>query len=330
MIRFCLTHLHYLLYDSKILKKGLSFADNNGALFASTVALGLSATLRPASIMSTPNTDKENKKIACAKALTSTLIDFGITFLISLPIIRAVSKINKNPQKYLKKETISNLKGEASSLIDSKAYTLANQIFKLGIGVAIAAPKAILNVIGMPYILDFLFKNNNNGKPNADNTKTLTFKGSNKFELSAIIGKLIDSQSVQKFSKNKADSNFPMHINAIKDSVATAVFIVGTNKSGKIENERKKPLIYNSAISTILSIISGYTLDVLTKKSEEKFIDKLIKANKDNPNLNKYINGFKIAKPVLILGLMYYGIIPAISTFFGERVNKQKSLSIDY
>ena len=308
-------------YNSKGLKKILSFAENNGALFTASTALILSATARPLSIMATPKTDKENKKIACAKAITSTILDFVITFAISLPIVKAVGNINKNPQKYLKKETIENLNG-VNGLDDSKAYTLANQMFKLGVGIAIAAPKAILNLLGMPYILN-LFSKKEDSKFKSSENNQLNFKGKGIEKLSKWIGKTIDNKSVQEFSKKNADSNFPMHINAIKDALTTGVFVAGLNKSKRIDAERKKPLIYNSLIGTGLSIISGYLLDAATEKSAEKFIEKLKSANKNDPNLKKYVDGFKIAKPVIILGTMYYAVIPLISTFLGERVSNK-------
>lgn len=315
-------------YNSKGLKKLLSFAENNGALFTTATALTLSAVARPASIMAAPKTDRENKKIACAKAITSTILDFGITFAISLPVVKAVGNINKNPQKYLKKETIKNLANSAdgaNELKNSKAYTLANQMFKLGIGIAIAAPKAILNLIGMPYILD-LFSKQEDLKlvtPETSENNQVSFKGKGIEKLSKWIGKTIDNKSVQEFSKKNADSNFPMHINAIKDALATGVFVAGLNNSKKIDEERKKPLIYNSLIGTCLSIVSGYLLDTATKRPAERFIEKLRAANKSDPNLKKYIDGFKIAKPVVILGIMYYAVIPAISTFFGERIDEK-------
>ena len=307
-------------YNSKGLKKVLSFAENNGALFTSATALVLSATARPLSIMSTPKTDKENKKLACAKAITSTILDFLITLAISVPIAKSVGKINKNPQKYLKKETIDNLKNGANELQNSKAYTLANQMFKLGIGIAIAAPKAILNLLGMPYILDFFFKNNDKMISDSNNGE-ISFKGKGIDKLSSWIGKTIDNKSVQEFSKKNAESNFPMHINAIKDALTTGVFVAGLSRSKKIKDERKNPLIYNSIIGTGLSIVSGYILDSATNKPAERFIENLKNANKNDPNLKKYIDGFKIAKPVIILGTMYYVVIPIISTFLGERVN---------
>lgn len=309
-------------YNSKSLKSFLSFAENNGALFASAIALVLSATARPVSIMLTPKTDTENKKIACAKAVTSTILDFVITLAVSAPIVKAIGNINKNPEKYLKKETIENLKNGADNLGGSKVYTLANQMFKLGIGLAIAAPKALLNLAGMPYTANLLF--NEPKKTKVEKNEDLTFKGKGIDKLSSIIGKTIDTKFVQDFSKNNAESNFPMHINAAKDILTTGVFALGLNKSKKVDEERKKPLIFNSLIGTGLSVAAGYLLDSALNKPAEKFIRKLKEANLNDPNLKKYIDGFWIAKPVLILGITYYAIIPMISTFLGERIGKDR------
>lgn len=310
-------------YNSKALKSVLSFAENNGALFTTATALTLSTILRPPSIMAAPKTDKENKKIACAKAITSTILDFIITFAISMPFVKAVGNINKNPQKYLKPETIKNLKNSADSLKNSKSYNLANQIFKLGIGIAIAAPKALLNLFGMPYIMDAFFEKDQKEQPN--NTEGLIFRGKGTDKLSSWIGKIMDKKSVQDFSIKNADSNFPMHINAIKDALTTGVFVAGLSKSKKVDENRKWPLIYNSITATALSIISGYIIDSLTDKPAEKFIKKLSEANKKDPELTKYINGFKIAKPAIILGIMYYGIIPCISTYLGDRLSLKRN-----
>ena len=49
------------------------------------------------------------------------------------------------------------------------------------------------------------------------------------------------------------------------------------------------------------------------------FIGGFIQANKDSKNLGKYIEGIKVAKPALILGGIYYIVIPIISTFFADR-----------
>ena len=307
-------------YNSKALKNTLAFAEKNGALFLSGTALTLSAFVRPISILAAPKTDKENKKIACAKSIASTILDFIITLAISIPTVAAMSSITKNPQKFMKSETINNLKENAKSLEESKAYTLANQMFKLGVGLIIAAPKAILNVAGIPYIMNSMFKNNSDKN---ENSKELAFKGKGNDKLANFIGKIIDNKSVQNFAKKNKDSNYPMHITALKDTITTGVFIAGSYKSRHIDENRKGPLIYNSIVSTVLSILSAYGIDSLTSGLDKKFINKLSIANKNDTNLKKYIDGYKIAKPAIIMGLIYYMIIPLFSTFIAERIDKK-------
>ena len=65
------------IYTNKFLKKGLEFASDRSALFVGSVSLALSTVARPIAIMSTPKTDKENKKYACARSLASSAIGYG-------------------------------------------------------------------------------------------------------------------------------------------------------------------------------------------------------------------------------------------------------------
>ena len=137
------------------------------------------------------------------------------------------------------------------------------------------------------------------------------------------IGKIIDSQNLQDFAKKNKDSNYPMHITALKDTLTTGVFITGAYNSKKIDEPRKGPLIYNSFISTALCIASAYLIDGLTGNADKKIIEKIKTANINDINLKKYIDGYKIAKPALLMGVLYYMLIPLLSTFFAERLDKK-------
>lgn len=308
------------IYNNKALKKGLEFAANNGTLFAATTTLALSG-IRPLAILTTPKADKKNKQIACAKSLTSTANGYLIALACSLPISRAIKKIDKNPKKYLKPESIQNLKDFGKNLSESKAYTMATQLFKLGLGFVIAAPKAVLTAFGTPYILSLF---DSKSSQNIDNkSPNITFQGKNK--ISKNIGKILDNKKLQDFVKKNKNSNFPLHIVAATDTLATATFIQQTNKSKKYKENEKKTLIYNSIISTALSIASTYLIDRLTKNKTEHFIKKYKAANKNDPNLLKQIEGIRIAKPILIAGSIYYIIIPILSTFLAERVENKKN-----
>lgn len=302
------------LYTNKTLKKGLELAADNGALFAASAMLVGSTVIRPAVIMATPNTDVENKKIACAKSYASSIASYLLMFALSKPLSNAIKKIDKNPSKYLAKDTISNLKEPHKSLVNSKPYILATQIFKLGSGLIAAAPKAMITATGVPYIMNTVFPQKQNNP---------TFKGKND-KVVRKIGHIIDNKKIQDFSKKYQNSNFPMHITALTDILTTGIFVQQTYKNQKIDNNRKKTLAYNAEISTGLSLISAYTVDKALSKPTERFIEKFSKLNKGQPNLEKQIEGIKIAKPILILAGIYYTAIPLLSTFIADRVGIRK------
>ena len=119
-----------------------------------------------------------------------------------------------------------------------------------------------------------------------------------------------------------------MHITAITDIIATLTFMHQAKKSNRIEENRKKALLYNAGISTGLSIAGGYTIDKLLEKSTEKFIQKYKQINKNEKNLAKQVQGIRIAKPFLILGTIYYILIPFISTFLAEKAENNQNKNI--
>lgn len=301
------------LYTNKTFKKSLEFAAENGALFSAATIFGCSVGVRPLSIWMTPHVDKENKKVLCAKSIASSLAGYLMMFGISKPVANSIKKIDKNPEKYLSSKTIQNLKEKNETLQYSKTYTFATQMFKLGLGVVTAVPKALLTVAGLPVIMKKAFPHKQE-----TNRQNINFKGK-KDGLAKNIAKVINQDGMQKFSKKYKDSNFPMHIVALTDVLTTATFIHETNRSKKIEEKRKKTLAYNAAISTGLSILSGYIIDKLLDKPTEKFIQNFRKANKGLPNVEKQVEGIRIAKPILIMAGIYYTLIPFMSAFLSEK-----------
>ena len=320
------------IYTSKILKKGLEFASDNGSLFAASTALLLSA-VRPLAILATPDTDKENKRYACTKAIASSLNGYLMMLLASIPIAKAVKEIDINPTKYLKNETIKNLKGTEKSLGASKKYTFATQLFKLGLGLLIAAPKAILTCALIPPIMNKLF--NKQTPSNEYNNPTFTGKADItknigerlKTKGAKIIASGINSKFVQNLAEKYHNTRFEQHIISFTDAVATTAFIHQTAKSKDIKEDKKNALIYNAAISTGLSIAGGYLLDSATQKPTEKFIEKFKRINANDPKLNKYVEGIRVAKPVVLLGTIYYIFIPLISTFLADKFDNKKPYS---
>jgi hypothetical protein len=326
-------------------KKGLELAANNGSLFVAGSQLALATVVRPFSILTTPKTDKENKKLACAKSFASSFTNYLMVLGVSLPLANNVKKIDTSPEKYLSPKTISKMTEKGKPLIESKSYQFATQMFKLGANMVSAIPRAIVTCALIPPIMSLIkmkrvkknnqpipdsstnlnSSNNNLNQLQINSTQPLfntSFKGAKGTDLAKGMGKVIDSPFVQKMSEKYKDTNFQMHTMALTDSLTTLTLMERVNSNKKIEPERKKILNYNSALSTSLGILSGYVADKALDKPAEKFIKKFSEVNKFDPKLSKYVEGLKIVKPTLIYGGIYYGMIPLASTFFAERLAK--------
>ena len=321
-------------YKNKLLHKGLEFAANKSGTFMAGTALVFS-TLRPLSILATPKTDRENKKLACAKSIASAGINYTIMYGLTNVLAKGIKGIEENPNTYLKPNTIKKLEEAGKPLSASKKYQFIAQLYKLGLAVAMAIPKSALTCALIPPIMNsFLNKKKNKNhqqqpqilKTNSETNKKLSFKGLN--PLSKGIGKSMDNPTMQKMADRFKDTNYAMHIPVIGDILATGAFIHQTNKSKKIKEDRKKVLNYNATISTGLSIGASYVVDKALDKPTEKFIKKFSEANKDAPKLAKYVEGIKIAKPTLIMGSIYYLAIPLVSTFWAERIDNKRGKGV--
>ncbi|MCD8024673.1 MAG: hypothetical protein LUE64_03990, partial [Candidatus Gastranaerophilales bacterium] len=143
--------------NNKAVLKGLEKISDHGASFVAGVSLCSAAFLRPAVISRTPNTDKENKRLASANSVASAVSKFIIAESVALPIENAVKRIDINPSDYLKKATINTLKTKGKDLNQSKNYRFATQLIKLGSGILSAVPKSVLTIALVPVIADNLF-----------------------------------------------------------------------------------------------------------------------------------------------------------------------------
>lgn len=320
--------------NNKVLLKSLEKISEHGTSFAAGTSLAMSLTVRPLAILSTPDVEKENKQYACANSIGSGLIKFAMIEAIALPVENAVKKIDKNPEKYLKQQTIENLKAGSKNLVESRSYKLATQMLKLGTGFITAVPKSILTIALIPVLMDKMFnikkKNDNLPKKDESNAhsakinKKVPFTGNLTENVSKGIGKILDNTTVQEFVKKhqSKDKNIAKHLTAATDILLTSSFAYQTDRSDNIKENRKKALIYNNVISTAITLVGGYGIDSLIKKKAGKFIDKFSQINKADPKLHKYIEGINILRPALIFAGIYYGILPVFSTYMAEKIDK--------
>ncbi len=322
------------IYNNKAFLKGLETISDHGTSFAITTSLLSSLFLRPFAIQLAPNVEKENKKYASGNSVASGIARFITVEAIALPIESAIKNIDKNPENFLKKETVDNFKNGAKSLIESKDYKFITQILKLGVNFLTAVPKSMLTIALMPVIMDKIINKKNSlekkadenilKKENYNQVFSPFFKGKMQDSLSKGIGKILDNKNVQnlahKFSKN--DQNIARNMSMATDVLLTSAFALQTKRNKKIEEKRKKPLILNNAISTGITLSCGYIIDNLIQKGGKNFLEKFKEANKGNPKLHKYIEGLNILRPTVIFAGLYYGILPIISTFLAEKTDK--------
>ena len=84
------------IYNNKTILKGLEKISEHGTSFSAGTAFVLSSTLRPLAILSTPDTEKENKQYACANSICSGAVKLAIVETVALPVEKAVKNIETN------------------------------------------------------------------------------------------------------------------------------------------------------------------------------------------------------------------------------------------
>lgn len=326
-----LTSLSGGFYSNKNTLKVLKYASDNPALVEKGATLILSTLIRPVSILMTPKTDKREKQYMFAKSFASGALSYGLTSFIFKPVSRAMDMISNEPQKYLTNKTINTLKTAGRTLEDSKPFNYLKQTVKYTPAIVSILPKALLTTALITPIIEIAFDKKfkikkpefNLSKLKSDKLlfhkedKKESFKGE---RLARAIAKSLNNESVQKFALRHQNSDLFIKIISMKDMLATGVFALLTKNSKRIEEKNKKPLIINSLLSTGLAVAGGFAVDKATKKPMENFLFKLEQANRGDKNLPKYIEGAKILKPIVILGVLYYSIVPFVSTFLSGKI----------
>ena len=143
-------------------------------------------------------------------------------------------------------------------------------------------------------------------------------------KISKGISKIIDNKSIQNFAikHQDKDKDIAKHITAATDILLTSTSAYQTNKSDRIQENRKKALIYNNIISTGITLGFGYGIDNIIKKAMGNFVDKFKLINANDPKLHKYVEGINILRPAIIFAAIYYGILPIFSTYMSEKIDK--------
>ncbi len=144
--------------NNKAVLRGLETIAEHGSTFAAATSFVMAVGVRPLAVGMTFGVDKENKEYASVNSLCSGVMKFLTAEAVALPIENAVKKIDKEPLKYLKKETVENLSSAGKTLSQSRDYKFATQFLKMGSGLVSAIPKTALTVALIPIVADKILK----------------------------------------------------------------------------------------------------------------------------------------------------------------------------
>ncbi len=320
------------LWNNKTVLKGLETVSEHSTSFIAATTFVMASGVRPVAIAATPNVKEENKKYAVSNSIASGLVKLGIGLAVAVPIENAIKKVEKNPEKFLSKNTIDTFKKGAVSLSNSRTFKFATQFMKQSIGFITAIPKSVMTVALIPVLTKKLFSQKKE-KKKIEHKKPVTpqvfgkipsFKGGITNIAAKGAAKILNSKTVQNTAEKFTpyDTDITRNMAVATDILLTASFANETIKNENIEKERKKPLIMNTLYGTIASIIGGCAIDEAVKKNTKNFILKFKEQNKNDPKLAKYIEGINIIRPTLIFAAVYYGLLPMATTYLADKTDK--------
>ena len=165
----------FKLVESKKFNNIIEYVFKNEAMFAAIMSLGLGATIKPILTIMMPGAEQKDKVSIAAKHIVSAVIGYALSWLVLKPIGVGVTKITKNPAKYLKhnQEFLDKLltKTTKESSKEATSYSDAFEAFWKNCADSVISPmKAALCVIFTPMVTNIL----NSGKnKKAEETKAI-------------------------------------------------------------------------------------------------------------------------------------------------------------
>jgi len=131
---------------------------------------------------------------------------------------------------------------------------------------------------------------------------------------SNIMGKIAD-KSV-KIDKMAA------HMSAAGSFVTTAVYANRTLNNESLDKKRARTLALNQVLVTVASTFGAYAVNGKLDNFSKKLGYKFREVNQGNKNLTKRMQGFNIAKQLLIFAAMYRYVAPVIVTPIASKLGK--------
>lgn len=304
---------------NKYFNKFLDILSDNTLVADALIALFLTAIVRPASIYAIPTKDPVEKKknnYQVAHSASTGILGLATTLAVAEPIKRAVKKILKNPEKYVKGDT-SFIKNN-ERVFKETAGRLHQPIFlPLRAAATIAIVKPVLEFFGLSKSgksvskadkakIDYSFMNlkGNESKSFKGFDKIATagaksnpsFKGAGAVVTEGLakgIGKIAGTNKFKQFIEWFKDKKqwFP-HLIAAESLWLSGFYMEETARSKTIEKDQKLPMILNQGITALLCTWGAYKLDGVINNKLGKYKETYQRMNPElvrKSNIAKYL-----------------------------------------
>ena len=139
------------------------------------------------------------------------------------------------------------------------------------------------------------------------------------------MGKVLNSDPVIKFAEKFHNTNIADYVFKASGILLSSFVVFKTLKSDKIEENRKKPLALNTAVSCAVATAGGLFVDRIMDKPVNKLINNFKIANPNLKNMEKYVDGIKVMKSALLFGTIYRYIVPVLATVVAEKIVNSKN-----
>jgi hypothetical protein len=155
-------------------------------------------------------------------------------------------------------------------------------------------------------------------------------KGYDKMVEDVIIDKalkpIVNSNVMTKLVDKTAHiDSMASHMSTAGSFVTTATYANRTLKTFNQDEEQKKrakTLALNQVMVTGVSTLGAYTFNKQLDKLSKNLGYKFREANQGNPKLTTRMQGFNIAKQLLIFSVMYRYVAPVIVTPLASKISK--------
>ena len=138
-----------------------------------------------------------------------------------------------------------------------------------------------------------------------------------------IVAPIINSKMMGRVADGSAKiDNMAAHMSTAGSFVTTAVYANRTLNNDKLDKKRARTLALNQVMVTALSTVGGYLINGKLDKFSKSLGYKCREANQGSAKLTKRMQGFNIAKQLLIFSMMYRYVAPVLVTPLASKVGK--------